>query len=105
MIIHTSKVLNVQERALLEDAVTIISKESESRELLLQQFTDAFRKANISPGAATKVEEQHCLIRFSRKGRIARAGLNRPIQNNSVKILTVDDNEALRLLFPVTVSA
>src|ERR1700730_6184552 len=45
VIIHTSKVLDSHDRALLDAAVAIISKESRSRELSLAHFADAFSKA------------------------------------------------------------
>ncbi len=48
VIIHTSKVLDDHEREMLSDAVMIVSKESESRERLLQTFTEAFNRAGVS---------------------------------------------------------
>jgi signal transduction histidine kinase/CheY-like chemotaxis protein len=59
IIIHTSKVLDSQERDLLNEAVAVVSKETASRELLLARFTEAFRKAGISIGRKTITEEQH----------------------------------------------
>jgi CheY-like chemotaxis protein len=57
--IHTSKVLDPHERSLLAEASAIISKESASRELLLDRFTEAFQKAGIAPIGKPTVEEQH----------------------------------------------
>jgi signal transduction histidine kinase/CheY-like chemotaxis protein len=59
VIIHTSKVLDDQEREALSDAVMIVSKESESRERLLQTFTEAFNRAGISLIAKPATEVQH----------------------------------------------
>jgi signal transduction histidine kinase/CheY-like chemotaxis protein len=59
VIIHTSKLLDAGERGLLSEAISIVSKESESRELLLQSFTDAFRKAGISFISRPTTEAQH----------------------------------------------
>jgi len=59
VIIHTSKVLDDHERELLSDAVMIISKESESRERLLQTFTEAFNRAGISLITKPATEAQH----------------------------------------------
>lgn len=47
VIIHTSKVLESYERTLLADAAAIVSKESRSRELLLENFAEAFSKAGF----------------------------------------------------------
>jgi signal transduction histidine kinase/CheY-like chemotaxis protein len=57
VIIHTSRVLDAAERQSLSAAITIISKESESRDRLLELFTDAFNKAGVSTGPIK--EEQH----------------------------------------------
>jgi CheY-like chemotaxis protein len=59
VIIHTSKVLDDHERELLKDAVMIVSKESESRERLLQTFTEAFNRAGVSLIAKPATEAQH----------------------------------------------
>jgi signal transduction histidine kinase/CheY-like chemotaxis protein len=59
VIIHTSKVLDDHERELLSDAVMIISKESESRELLMQTFTEAFNRAGVSLITKPAIEAQH----------------------------------------------
>ncbi len=48
VIIHTSKVLNSQERSLLSSAVAVVPKESRSRELSLAHFADAFSRAGFS---------------------------------------------------------
>jgi CheY-like chemotaxis protein len=48
VIIHTSKVLDSNERSLLSSAVAVISKDSRSRELSLAHFADAFSKAGFS---------------------------------------------------------
>ena len=47
VIIHTSKVLDSYERTLLTEAAAIVSKESRSRELLLEHFAEAFSKAGF----------------------------------------------------------
>jgi signal transduction histidine kinase/CheY-like chemotaxis protein len=59
VIIHTSKVLDDHEREALSDAVMIVSKESESRERLLQTFTEAFNRAGVSLIAKPATEAQH----------------------------------------------
>jgi CheY-like chemotaxis protein/anti-sigma regulatory factor (Ser/Thr protein kinase) len=59
VIIHTSKLLDSSERELLNEAADIISKESESRELLLQRFTDAFHKAGVPFVDRATIEAQH----------------------------------------------
>ncbi|HWF91851.1 MAG TPA: ATP-binding protein [Terriglobales bacterium] len=59
VIIHTSKVLDEHEREALSEAVMIISKESESRELLLQTFTEAFNRAGVSLITKPAIEAQH----------------------------------------------
>jgi signal transduction histidine kinase/CheY-like chemotaxis protein len=48
VIIHTSKILSSGERSLLEDAVDIISKNTQSREIAMASFLQAFAKAGIS---------------------------------------------------------
>jgi signal transduction histidine kinase/CheY-like chemotaxis protein len=50
VIIFTSKVLADEERAMLSDAVAVISKESESREASIERFASAFRQAGIPFG-------------------------------------------------------
>lgn len=47
VIIHTSKVLDPFERQELQSAISVISKDSKSRESSLEKFADAFRKAGI----------------------------------------------------------
>jgi signal transduction histidine kinase/CheY-like chemotaxis protein len=47
VIIHTSKVLDPGERQALQHAISIISKDSKSRESSLEKFADAFRKAGV----------------------------------------------------------
>ena len=59
VIIHTSKVLDDHEREMLSDAVMIVSKESESRERLLQTFTEAFNRAGVSLIAKPAIEALH----------------------------------------------
>jgi len=58
VIIHTSKILDAGERAMLEDAVDIISKNTQSRELVMANFLQAFGKAGISV-AGDKPAEVH----------------------------------------------
>jgi signal transduction histidine kinase/CheY-like chemotaxis protein len=59
VIIHTSKVLDSYERALLADAVAIISKEARSREFSLAHFADAFSKAGFPLNALSGREAGH----------------------------------------------
>ena len=47
VIIHTSKVLDSFERHELQSAISVISKDSKSRESSVEKFADAFRKAGI----------------------------------------------------------
>jgi signal transduction histidine kinase/CheY-like chemotaxis protein len=58
VIIHTSKVLDDHERANLGDAVAIVSKESSSREALLENFANAFHNAGF-PIDVGPVKEAH----------------------------------------------
>lgn len=48
IIVHTSKKLDASDKTTLGDAVAIISKESVSREVILEQFEAAFRKAGFT---------------------------------------------------------
>jgi len=59
VIVHTSKVLEPEEYERLTDAVAVISKESKSRELSLEKFSQAFQKAGIPFNARSLPEEQH----------------------------------------------
>lgn len=47
VIVHTSKVLDAGERSLLEDAVAIVSKNTQSREVAMANFSQALAKAGI----------------------------------------------------------
>jgi len=47
VIIHTSKVLDAGERSLLDDAVAIVSKNTQSREVAMANFAQAFDKAGV----------------------------------------------------------
>jgi CheY-like chemotaxis protein len=47
VIVHTSKKIDAQERKLLSEAIAIIPKENESRELAFEHFQSAFRKASL----------------------------------------------------------
>jgi signal transduction histidine kinase/CheY-like chemotaxis protein len=58
VIIHTSKVLDHRERERLADAVAIVSKESESRELLLENLANAFQSARVPIEIAPLKEAQ-----------------------------------------------
>jgi CheY-like chemotaxis protein len=58
VIIHTSKVLDPGERQALQHAISVISKDSRSREVLLEKFADAFRKAGVRFTLTAK-EGQH----------------------------------------------
>jgi signal transduction histidine kinase/CheY-like chemotaxis protein len=59
VIIHTSKALNEEERGMLSQAVAIISKDSQSRELILEHFESAFKKAGLSYAGSYAKESQH----------------------------------------------
>jgi CheY-like chemotaxis protein len=54
VIIHTSKVLDHGERQLLDQAVSVLSKDSRSREESLEKFADAFRKSGVRFSSAIK---------------------------------------------------
>ena len=58
VVIHSSKVLDLHEQNLLNEAVTIISKEIAPRELS-ERLRSAFEKAGIPPAGKSVVEEQH----------------------------------------------
>ena len=47
VIIHTSKALDAGERALLADAVAIVSKSTQSREAVMANFIEAFAKTGL----------------------------------------------------------
>jgi CheY-like chemotaxis protein len=47
VIVHTSKILDAGERTLLADAADIVSKNTQSREIALASFSQAFAKAGI----------------------------------------------------------
>ena len=49
VIVHTSKTLEKTEKTALRDAVAVIQKESESREVLLEYFECALKKAGLFP--------------------------------------------------------
>jgi len=59
VIVYTSKVLDPEEYDRLTDAVAVLSKESKSRELSLEKFSQAFQKAGIPFKARPLPEEQH----------------------------------------------
>ncbi|HZC22470.1 MAG TPA: response regulator, partial [Candidatus Binatia bacterium] len=59
VIIHTSKVLNSYERTLLTEAAAIVSKESRSRELLLENLAEAFSKAGFPLNVLSGKEAGH----------------------------------------------
>ena len=59
VIIYTSASLNDRDRARLSDAVAILPKESRSRELSLERFTEAFKKAGVPLKLRTSREKQH----------------------------------------------
>ncbi len=58
VIIHTSKVLDDREREMLAGAVAIVSKESESREHLLENLANAFQSAGFPIEIAPVKEAQ-----------------------------------------------
>jgi len=58
VIVHTSKVLEYGERQMLEQAVSVLSKDSRSREECLEKFADAFRKGGVRFSSSVK-EGQH----------------------------------------------
>jgi len=57
VIVHTSKVLDDNEKRALENAVSILSKDTTSRESALAKFADAFRKAGVR--FRDSIEEKH----------------------------------------------
>ena len=59
VIVHTSKILGAHDKQLLRGAVAIISKESQSRELLLDQFAVAFQDAGFPNSVRLLKEAQH----------------------------------------------
>lgn len=59
VIIHTSKVLDSYERTMLAEAVAIVSKGSRSRELLLENFAEAFSKAGFPLNVLSGKEAGH----------------------------------------------
>jgi len=59
VIIYTSKVLAPEERSMLRQAVAILSKESKSRELSVEQFTEAFKQAGVPVSTRNSSEAQH----------------------------------------------
>ncbi len=59
VIIHTSKTLDARDRDLLRDATAIVSKESQSKELVLERFSEAFRKAGFPLTLKSGKEVQH----------------------------------------------
>jgi signal transduction histidine kinase/CheY-like chemotaxis protein len=59
VIVNTSKVLSPEDRALLSDAVAVVSKESKSRESSLEKFTAALTTAGIQVKTKKIHEEQH----------------------------------------------
>ena len=59
VIIHTSKRLGAEERGMLSEAVAIISKETKSREIALERFESAFKKAGLAYSPVAPNEAQH----------------------------------------------
>jgi signal transduction histidine kinase/CheY-like chemotaxis protein len=59
VIIYTSTVLDSHQNRMLEEAVAVVPKESKSRELSLEKFTDAFRKAGVPMKVKPVREGQH----------------------------------------------
>ncbi len=59
VIIHTSKVLDARDRELLRDATAIVSKESKSKEISFEHFSEAFRKAGFPLTLKPGKEVQH----------------------------------------------
>ncbi len=59
VIIHTSKVLDSDERRLLSSAVAVVPKNPKSRELSLAHFSDAFSKAGLSLSISTGIGARH----------------------------------------------
>jgi CheY-like chemotaxis protein len=56
VIIHTSKVLDAGERSLLDEAIAIVSKNTQSREVAMASFSKAFSKAGINMNAEKPAE-------------------------------------------------
>lgn len=59
VIIHTSKVLDEHEREMLREAVAVVSKENESRELLREHLANAFQEAGCPLEVGSAKEVQH----------------------------------------------
>jgi signal transduction histidine kinase/CheY-like chemotaxis protein len=59
VIIFTSKVLSAEEREMLAEAVDVVSKESKSREISLERFSAAFKRAGIPFGERSSSEVHH----------------------------------------------
>jgi CheY-like chemotaxis protein len=59
VIIHTSKILDARDRELLRDATAIVSKESKSKEVSFEHFSEAFRKAGFPLTLKSGKEVQH----------------------------------------------
>jgi signal transduction histidine kinase/DNA-binding response OmpR family regulator len=59
VIVHTSKVLDAEERELLSEAAAVISKESKSRELSLRSFMEAFEKGGVELTPPVMNEAHH----------------------------------------------
>jgi CheY-like chemotaxis protein len=58
VIVHTSKVLDASERSLLANAVAIVSKNTQSREVAMANFAQAFAKAGLKLNSE-KLTEVH----------------------------------------------
>ena len=56
VIIHTSKILDAGERLLLSDAVAVVSKNTQSREVAMANFAEAFAKAGLNFNAEKPTE-------------------------------------------------
>ena len=59
VIVHTSKHLSAEEKKNLGQAIAIISKDANSRELSLEHFQAAFKKAGIPFSSLRTNQEQH----------------------------------------------
>jgi len=59
VIVHTSKVLDQEERELLRDAAAILSKENRQGEIFATHFAEAFKRAGFPITEKPLKEEQH----------------------------------------------
>jgi signal transduction histidine kinase/CheY-like chemotaxis protein len=63
VIVHTSKKIDAAERKMLDEASAIISKENKSRELAIESFQLAFKKAGVAfPSSLRKKSNEQSIV-------------------------------------------